>query len=312
MWVRPGRKTQYQKTTRPPDCLPEYWATIGQHKRRQEIVKWRQRKKHIGEAIAKRNLPRVPVDPSEYSVPAATLQHRPPVTGDENGDELREPLVDDSDDASFVTSIIDSEVDTEQFDNEDIEFCELCHKPAWLHKYCRSKNKIMCQQMFCMFVKKQRNTYHWLGDLVPNPYLYDASAATDTSADDWCSFDHDIPNSAHIDREFGVTQLQRVKAFQRMTVYGTVAKDVPRDKWKTIPKAMEAVAAEWARLRAQNVWDEAHPRTLGSVQAEAKRNNKTSHIGRLFDLCVEKHVNLLLTCVNKGRVVFGGNNVRDE
>ena len=109
---------------------------------------------------------------------------------------------------------------------------------------------------------------------------------------DWCSFDHDIPNAAQIDREYCVTQLRRIQAFQRMTVYGTVAKDVRRDKWKTIPKAMEAIAAEWARLRAQNVWDEAHPRTLGSVQAEAKRNNKTIHIGRLFDLCVEKHSEL--------------------
>ena len=91
-----------------------------------------------------------------------------------------------------------------------------------------------------------------------------------------------------------------------MTVYGTVAKDVPRDKWKTIPKAMEAVAAEWARLRAQNVWDEAHPRTLGSVQSEAKRNNKTIHIGRLFDLCVEKHNELAAHLrKSKGRVVFG-------
>ena len=64
-----------------------------------------------------------------------------------------------------------------------------------------------------------------------------------------------------------------------MAVYGTVAKDVPRNIWKAIPKAMEAIAAEWARLRAQDVQDEAHPRTLGSVQSEAKRNNKTIHIG---------------------------------
>ena len=76
---------------------------------------------------------------------------------------------------------------------------------------------------------------------------------------------------------------------------------------------MEAVAAEWARLRAQHVWDENHLRTLGSVQAEAKRNNKTIHIGRLFDLCVEQHSELAAHLGKyKGRVVFGGNNVRDE
>ena len=31
MWVRPGRKQQYQKTTRPPYFLLEYWSTIGEH-----------------------------------------------------------------------------------------------------------------------------------------------------------------------------------------------------------------------------------------------------------------------------------------
>ena len=57
--------------------------------------------------------------------------------------------------------------------------------------------------------------------------LYHVSEKPDTSHDDgWCSFDHDTPNAAHIDREYGVTQLQRIKAFQRMTVYGTVAKGV--------------------------------------------------------------------------------------
>ena len=99
--------------------------------------------------------------------------------------------------------------------------------------------------MMCMFVKS-RKKFPWLTDPVPSMPFYVASATSETSPnDDWCSFDHDIPNSARVEREFGVTQFQRVKAFQRMTVYGTVAKDVLRDKWKTIPKAMEAVNAEW-------------------------------------------------------------------
>ena len=55
---------------------------------------------------------------------------------------------------------------------------------------------------------------------------------------------------------------------------------------------MDAIAAAWARLRAQDVRDEAHPRTLGSVQSEAKRKNKIVNDGRLFDLCVEKHSEL--------------------
>ena len=55
-----------------------------------------------------------------------------------------------------------------------------------------------------------------------------------------------------------------------------------------IPKALEAVNAEWSRLRAQTIWDEVHPHDLGSVQREAKQANKTIHIEQLFALCVEK------------------------
>ena len=98
-----------------------------------------------------------------------------------------------------------------------------------------------------MFVK-HRKKFPWLTDPVPAMPLYTAPTKIETSSDDDLrSFDYDLPNAEHIDREFGVTQLQRVKAFQRLAVYGTVAKDVPRDKWKTIPKAMDAIAAEWAR-----------------------------------------------------------------
>ena len=45
VWVRPGRKTQYQKSTRPPDCLPECWATMGQCKQNNEIAMWSVRRK---------------------------------------------------------------------------------------------------------------------------------------------------------------------------------------------------------------------------------------------------------------------------
>ena len=61
------------------------------------------------------------------------------------------------------------------------------------------------------------------------------------------------------------------------------------------------------------VWDEDHPRPLNAVQREAKQANKTLHIGRLFDLCVEKHSELpVQRRKSTGRVVFVGNNVGDE
>ena len=96
--------------------------------------------------------------------------------------------------------------------------------------------------------------FQWLKETVPIMPLCHAPDKTYLSSDDeWCCFDHDITNAEHIEREYCVTQLQRIKAFQRMTVDGTVSKDVPRNMWKTIPKAMEAIATERNRLRARRV-----------------------------------------------------------
>ena len=152
--------------------------------------------------------------------------------------------------------------------------------------------------MLCMFMKNRRK-FQWLTGLVPAMPLYNVPEQPQQSSDDdWYSLDHDIPNAEHIEREYGVTQLQRIKAFQRMAVYGAVDKDVSRHMWKTIPKAMDAIAAYWVRLRAQDVWDEAHPQTLGSVQSEAKRNNKTIHIGPFSISALKNIANSLVVCAN--------------
>ena len=116
-----------------------------------------------------------------------------------------------------------------------------------------------------------------------------------------------------MEKEYGVTQLQRMKAFQRMVVYGLVAKDVPRKLLPQMPKTFGAVNAEWSCLRSIILWDEDHPRPLGLVEAEAQRD--FINIGRFFDLCVGKRSELsewARRC--EGRVVLGGSfgNVDDD
>ncbi len=96
-----------------------------------------------------------------------------------------------------------------------------------------------------------------------------------------------MPNPEHVEREHGIDSHQRIKTFQRM-MYGLVAKDIPRKMWGSVQGAQEAVDKEWRRLRDQDVWDEDNPRGLWDVIDEAKRLNKQIHIGRLFDICVEK------------------------
>ena len=60
--------------------------------------------------------------------------------------------------------------------------------------------------------------------------------------------------------------------------------------------AIIAMESEWASLRKQGgkgVWDEALVREYRDVQQEAVHNKTTVHFGRLFELCFEKHPELL-------------------
>jgi len=90
---------------------------------------------------------------------------------------------------------------------------------------------------------------------------------------------------------------------------------VTRKEALSNPAAHEAVMKEWNKLRAQGVWDEKTVKPWAEVRAKAKRDGRTIHVGRIFDICVEKNHELPPSDPRrkfKGRVVFGGNNVRDQ
>ena len=110
---------------------------MGQHKQKPEIAKWQQRKNDIDEAIAKRTLPHAPVDLSGMVATVTALHQSDFVVSDEEMHNIL-PLVDQSDDDVTQTPPSDSGMvtDTDTDDNDHIDFCDLCHKPAWLHKYC--------------------------------------------------------------------------------------------------------------------------------------------------------------------------------
>ena len=103
--------------------------------------------------------------------------------------------------------------------------------------------------------------------------------------------------------------------------YCLVAKPVPKKQWDSIPTARAAVDKEWAKLRkadgGRGTWDESQVKSFYEVKKlaqEKKRNTGVdTHFAYLFDLCVEKHSELEPSKrKHKGRVVFGGHQVRDE
>jgi hypothetical protein len=72
---------------------------------------------------------------------------------------------------------------------------------------------------------------------------------------------------------------------------------------------------EWEKLEKQEAWIIASVREWVDVCAEAKRNNVVVHVGRVFGILVEKGSELPKGHKErkfKGRVVFQGNNVKDQ
>ena len=80
-----------------------------------------------------------------------------------------------------------------------------------------------------------------------------------------------------------------------------------------IPKAREAINKEWKKLEDRTAWDLSQVWERTKVQQWAKRKNYTVHFGTLTTLCHIKHSELAeIYRVYKGRVVFRGDNIKDE
>ena len=102
-----------------------------------------------------------------------------------------------------------------------------------------------------------------------------------------------------------------------MPVNACVARPVDRKERKWNKEARDAVQTEWDKLRAPpgGAWDESKPRHLNQLLREAAGQGRTVHWGHVFDICVEKNSELPKTNKlrkYKGRVVFAGNNVKNQ
>ena len=93
------------------------------------------------------------------------------------------------------------------------------------------------------------------------------------------------------------------------------ARPVTRKEVRSNNEATQKVQEEWDKLRVAGAWDEKRVREWADVAREARQANKTVHVGRIFDLCVEKNFELPEGSNDrrfKGRCVFQGNNVWDQ
>ena len=94
-----------------------------------------------------------------------------------------------------------------------------------------------------------------------------------------------------------------------------VARPVGKKEIKANPKAQQALDIEWEKLVKKNAWKYETVSEWKTISEKAKKSGKKVHVGRVFEICVEKGSELPegdKLRKFKGRTVFQGNNVKDE
>ena len=94
-----------------------------------------------------------------------------------------------------------------------------------------------------------------------------------------------------------------------------VARPVGQKEINNTPAAQAAPDKEWNNLTSKGAWDYSTVREWEDVSREAIKNKTKVHVGKIFEICVEKGSELPLGDPMrkfKGRTVFQGNNVKDE
>ena len=105
---------------------------------------------------------------------------------------------------------------------------------------------------------------------------------------------------------------------QLLHAYSYVAKVLKPKEWRSIPEAVKVVQTEYDKLKQRGAWDTNRVREWKDVVAESVAKRKIDPEakgplrGMLFPICVVKHSEDPKKRKYKGRVVFQGNNIRDE
>jgi hypothetical protein len=94
-----------------------------------------------------------------------------------------------------------------------------------------------------------------------------------------------------------------------------VARPVGKAEIKAVPEAQAALDVEWNKLCKATAWLEDKVKEWKDVAHSAQSAGQKAHVGRVFELCVEKGSELPKGSKGrkyKGRSVFQGDQVKDE
>ena len=94
-----------------------------------------------------------------------------------------------------------------------------------------------------------------------------------------------------------------------------VAQSVSRQEINSTPAASQSLKDEAAKLVQKGAWDPSGAREWQQVADEARKSGVEAHVGRIFGIVIEEHPELPVGHPDqkfKGRLVFQGNEVKDE
>ena len=86
-------------------------------------------------------------------------------------------------------------------------------------------------------------------------------------------------------RELVKEKIKELEFKVALELFASVARLVSKDEIACNPKAKAALDKEGENLRTKGVWDEKRVRECRDIVAEARREGKTVHLGRIFEAC---------------------------
>ena len=115
--------------------------------------------------------------------------------------------------------------------------------------------------------------------------------------------------------EIGQHRCKVLQAHLHPVIHAMVARPVGRKEIESNADAQKSIDVEWHNLESKGAWDYNTAREWSQVVKEAKGRSEKVHVGKIFEICVEKGSELQKgnpLRKFKGRTVFQGNNVKDE
>ena len=100
-----------------------------------------------------------------------------------------------------------------------------------------------------------------------------------------------------------------------LNLMAMVARPVGKKELMQNPKAQASLDVEWEKLMKKKAWEMESAQEWDNVSSRAQKNGRKVHVGKIFEICVEKGSELPEgdpLRKFKGRTVFQGNNVKDE